>query len=230
MIKTNREHLNDLKKSLIYFGIIFGTLFATIFYFSPTIIHLLLEVINIDNAVALTPFEGISTQLRLSFGLSLLILMPLMFLVAYRFLGSELNNYIKKRLLMYSIPSLILGVLGILFGVFVFCPAVLYFLISNSIVEPMLSIKSIIDFVTTSSIGFAIFFQIAVIVPLLVNANVIERETLTRGRRLVFVILLGISMVMTPTDLLSTILMVIPLYGCFELGLLFSKNEREVKK
>ena len=226
-LKTKKEHRGDLKKGFLSIIIIFVIFIFLFFYLSPIILDYLLSYLEIppENIVALTPFENIQTRFSIAFGLSLALLLPAIILSIYNFCKPALPENVQNKSFNFLFKSISLAILGILFGVFVFSKFTLNTLMNSySLANPMWSVSSLIEFITTSSVSFALIFQIVWIIPSLSSFGVIKIKKLKEYRLVVLLIIFIISAIITPPDFTSQIIMTIPFYTCYELGILLSKS------
>ena len=72
-------------------------------------------------------------------------------------------------------------------------------------------------------LAFGLAFQLPVLLTLLIQFGLMRTETLARGRRYAVVILLTIAAFITPPDILSQILLFIPLYALYEVSILLGR-------
>ena len=69
-------------------------------------------------------------------------------------------------------------------------------------------------------LAFGLSFQMPIILTLLVRTGMLETNVLARGRRYAVVILITVAAFITPPDILSQVLLFIPLYGLYELSII----------
>jgi sec-independent protein translocase protein TatC len=72
-------------------------------------------------------------------------------------------------------------------------------------------------------LAFGLSFQLPIILTLLIRVGMLKTETLARGRRYAVVILLTIAAFITPPDILSQVLLFIPLYALYELSIVIGR-------
>ena len=227
--KTIFEHINELKKGFLWVVIPTIVLFIVFYACSPFMIKNLLIYFKIpmDNVVALTPFENIQTRLGLSLGLSLLFLFPGILILFYRFCREIIPDKIKNKIRLFLISSIVLAFVGLVFGVFIFSKLTLNILMNSyTLVNPMWSIKSLVNFILISSLSFAMIMQIVWIIPTLNMFGILDIETLKKYRIFILLGIFVLSAFITPPDFFSQVLMAIPFYGSFELGIFLSKNKQ----
>jgi len=82
------------------------------------------------------------------------------------------------------------------------------------------------------TLAFGLAFQLPILLTLLVRFGMIRTTTLARGRRYAVVILLILAAILTPPDLLSQLLLFIPLYALYECSIVICRRvekRREVE-
>ena len=71
---------------------------------------------------------------------------------------------------------------------------------------------------------FGISFEIPVATVLLVNSDIVKKETLTKARPYIVVMFFIVAMFLTPPDVFSQLFLAVPMWLLFEIGLLISKK------
>lgn len=123
------------------------------------------------------------------------------------------------------VASIVLFYVGVAFAYFVVLTSVLKFFITfaPANVLPMTDIQSYLDFVLKLFLVFGFTFEIPVITLLLVLAGVVSVQSLADKRRYIIVACFGVSAIVTPPDGLSMLLLAIPMWLLFELGLIAAR-------
>jgi sec-independent protein translocase protein TatC len=129
----------------------------------------------------------------------------------------------------YVIPFVAAGsfffALGILFAYFVAIPVGFKFLLgyATDFIKPMPSMKEYLSFSIKFLLAFGLVFEFPVVLVLLARIGVIDARTMSRHRKYAILLIFVFAAVMTPPDLISQLLMAIPLMGLYELSILLSK-------
>lgn len=90
--------------------------------------------------------------------------------------------------------------------------------------KPILTLQAYLGLSSWFLLGFGLIFQTPLVIFLVIISGLISAEELGQYRRHAFVAILAIAAVLTPTgDPLNLMIMAIPMYILFELGLLASK-------
>ncbi len=83
--------------------------------------------------------------------------------------------------------------------------------------------KEYLSFSLKFLLVFGLIFEFPVVLTLLAKIGVIDAKTLARQRKYAILLIFIFAAVMTPPDLISQVLMALPLMGLYEIGILLSK-------
>lgn len=124
----------------------------------------------------------------------------------------------------------LLFVLGLLFGYYVVSPISINFLAGYQ-VDPTIvnefDLSSYISTLTTLCLACALMFEMPVIVFFLTKAGLIEPETMKLYRRHAFIIILVVGAIITPPDVISQLLISMPLMLLYEVSISISQSIRK---
>ncbi|MDP7140857.1 MAG: twin-arginine translocase subunit TatC [Candidatus Woesearchaeota archaeon] len=219
------EHLDELRKRfliIIIFLLLFFVIgFSLSNYFIKIIINDLILIENVK-IIGLTPVEYILTQIRIGFIISLIITIPIIIYQALVFIIPGLRRR-ERDAIKFILPAFfMLFVLGISFAYFIFLPIAIYFLgnLSTGVVENVWSIKEFINFVILSCLGSALVFQLPLLLVLLNKLNIISLKQLKKYRSHVYVLIFLMSALITPPDIITMVIIALPLIVLYEVSLL----------
>jgi sec-independent protein translocase protein TatC len=168
---------------------------------------------------------------KLNLFVSFMLVMPYIIYQIWSFIKPAL--YAKERHLAIPLllSSIILFYLGVAFAYFITLPAILHFFISVSpeTVAPMTDINSYLSFCLKLFLVFGFTFEIPIITLLLILIGVVSTQSLAEKRRFIIVGCFFIAMFITPPDALSMIMLAIPMWLLFELGLFCGKLIEKTK-
>ena len=162
---------------------------------------------------------------KLNFFVALLLAMPYILYQLWAFVKPALYEKEKNLALPLLIGSICLFYIGISFAYFVALPSILHFFISVSpeTVAPMTDINSYLAFCLKLFLVFGFTFEIPVITLLLILIGLVSTEQLVEKRRFIVVGCFFVAMFVTPPDALSMIMLAVPMWLLFEMGLFFGK-------
>lgn len=224
------SHLIELRKRLLYCIYALAVVFAILFYFSNDIFNIvakpLLSQFNNSAPLITTALTGtFVAPLKLTFFLSVFVAMPFIFYQLWCFLAPGL--YKKERVMIWPLLLFSTGLfyLGVLFAYFVVFPLLFKFFISiapsSIIVTP--DIVNFIDLVLKLFLAFGICFEVPIFTVVLIVSNVLSLQSVKEKRPYVLVGSFVVGMILTPPDVISQILLALPLYILFEAGILAAK-------
>lgn len=210
------EHLEELRKRiLLSLGSII--VFSFLGYFlSDPVLRLLLSPIKgtIDSLYFFTPYEAFVVKLKISLVTGVVISVPLIITEIWLFIAPGLYKNERRIVLIGIFSSILLFATGALFCFFAIIPFALKFLLSFSSpsLKPVLSVGQYVSFISLFVISFGVAFNLPVFVAGAVRLGVLRAETLRKQWRLIVVLIFVAAAVLTPgPDILSQILLAIPL-------------------
>ncbi|MFY0591642.1 twin-arginine translocase subunit TatC [Roseivirga sp.] len=188
-------------------------------------------------ALCLEPFEmdiqnrNITGQfvwhIKSSLVVGLLIAFPYAFWEIWRFVKPGLRSNEKKasRGIVFVVTVLFLS--GVVFGYFIVTPLSFNFL-QNYMLSPKIDnnydLSNIIGMVATLSLACGLMFQLPVVTYILSKAGIVTPKLMRSYRRHSFVVILVISAIITPPDVMSQVLIALPLTFLYEVSILVSKR------
>ena len=163
----------------------------------------------------LAPSEAFAAYMKVSFIAGLILTCPWVFYQLWMFVAAGL----------YVPFSSSLFVVGALFFLFVVAPISLrFFLIFADLMDVASNwtLQKYISFVTVLMLVFGLAFQTPIAIFILNRTGLVPLKALTQARKYVFLVMFVIAAVVTPPDVISQILLGLPLYALYELGILLA--------
>ncbi len=157
--------------------------------------------------------------------IGIILAFPYFFWEVWRFVKPGLHGKERRasRGAVFSVTFLFL--LGIFFGYYIISPLSINFLSNYSIdpsIQNEIDITSFISTIAMIVMACGLMFQLPVVIYFLTKAGVVEPQSLKSFRRMAIVIILIVSAILTPPDVVSQILVALPLYLLYELGIFIS--------
>ncbi|TCV96097.1 Sec-independent protein translocase TatC [Luteibacter rhizovicinus] len=162
------------------------------------------------------------TPLKLAFYVALFISMPMILYQLWAFVSPGLYRHEKRLARPLLVAALVLFYAGCAFAYYIVMPAAFRFLtaVTPEGVQMMTDITHYLDFVVLMFFAFGLCFEVPVAVVILAAVGVVDAEKLSKGRSYAIVGAFAISAFITPPDLLSMVMLAIPMCLLYELGLL----------
>lgn len=169
--------------------------------------------------------EGFFTYFKLALTSGICLAFPVILYQLWRFIAPGLLEHERRYALPFAISVTAFFLLGTAFCYYVVFPSIFRFLMSFSsdILRPMPSIKEYLSFSTKLLLTFGLIFEFPPIVFFLAKVGVLKGAWLARQRRYAIVLIFVISAVITPPDVVSQILMALPMMVLYELGIIIAK-------
>ena len=180
-----------------------------------------LKIININLSGQFT------THMYISFFAGMVVAAPYIIWEIWRFIKPALYDKERKHSSGAVISMSLLFMTGVLFSYFLIVPLTLSFFGSYQVsdaVNNQIALSSYISTVVSVTFSLGVVFELPVFVYFLTKVGIITPEFLKRNRKYTLVVLLIIAAIITPPDIISQILVAIPLYGLYELSILVSQR------
>ena len=154
-----------------------------------------------------------------------LIALPYVLYQAWAFIAPALYMHEKRLALPLVAVSVLLFFIGMSFAYFLVFPTVFGFMakMAPAGVAWMTDIEKYLSFVLGSFMAFGITFEVPVIVIVLVKLGIVELQKLQESRPYVIVGAFIVGAIFTPPDVISQLLLAIPLCLLYELGMFMAR-------
>jgi len=219
--------LMEVRRRLLFTVSVF--LIASIlgfFYYEP-IIRFVISLINLEgvNIVFTSPFQFVNLAISSAFLVGIVVAFPLIIFQILSFLKPALKPK-EFKLIIYFLPlGLLLFVFGFIFGFFIMRYVINLFYVKSLELEigNLLDISSLLSqiLVTSSLMGLA--FQYPLVLTVLFRLGVVKLKMIEHQRPFVYLIILIFAALLPPTDILSLVLLSLPLAILFETTLILNK-------
>lgn len=225
------SHLIELRDRLLKMVLAVTVLFIVLFPFRDQIYAYLADPLSrfLPEGTEMIAYEVASPfliPLKLALMLSVFLAIPFLLYQIWAFVAPGLYSHEKRLVGPLLASSTLLFYTGVAFAYFVVFPLVFKFFINVAPegVQVSPDIARYLDFVITLFFAFGIAFEVPVATVLLVVTGVTTPEKLIKMRPYVFVGAFVIGMFLTPPDVISQILLAVPMYLLFEVGVFMSSR------
>jgi len=222
------QHLIELRSTLLRSVIAIVIFFLVLFPFADDIYTFIaapiVQAIPGSNLIAIGVISPFLTPLKMSLFLAIYLAMPYLLYQLWSFTAPALYRHEKKLILPLVISSTILFYTGLLFSFYAVFPVIFNFLssVGPESVDFAPDIQYYLDFILKVSFAFGVAFEVPVATILLIMFGVTTAERLKKNRAYIIIGSFALGMVLTPPDVISQILIAIPIWLLFEAGLFFS--------
>lgn len=222
-------HLIELRSRVVRITLGIVVCFLALFHWSGDIYHLLAKPMldalpagtNMIATVVTAPFF---VPVKVTMLVAFLLSLPNTMYQIWAFVAPGLYNHEKRLVLPLVISSVLLFFVGMAFAYFAVFPVVFGFMsaVTPEGVSMMTDIDKYLSFVLGMFVAFGVTFEVPIVVIVLHRMGVVSLAQLREGRPYVIVGAFVIAAVVTPPDVLSQIMMAVPLWLLYEAGILMA--------
>ena len=223
------EHLIELRRRLLWSLATLVVCFFLCFYFARTIFAVLVQPLlraGQGKLIYTDIFEAFFTQVKVALWAALMLSFPVIATQLWRFVAPGLYAKEKNAFLPFLVATPFFFAAGACFAYFAAMPWALHFLLSYQgnvggiQQEALPGVGNYLNFVTRFLFGFGAAFLLPILLMILERAGIVTREQLAKSRRYAIVGAAGVAAVLTPPDVVSMLLLLVPLYGLYEFAIL----------
>ena len=224
------SHLVELRNRLIRILLAVGLVFLCLFPWAKDLYALLaqplLATLPKGGQMIATDVVGVfMVPMKVALMVAFLVALPYILYQVWAFVAPGLYAHEKRLALPLVLASVVLFFVGMAFAYFVVFPAVFGFMakMAPEGVAWMTDIEKYLSFVMGTFIAFGVTFEVPVVVIVLVRMRIVELATLVSWRPYVIVGAFVIGAIFTPPDVVSQLMLAIPLCLLYELGMLLAR-------
>ncbi|MCP2013979.1 sec-independent protein translocase protein TatC [Deinococcus sp. HSC-46F16] len=233
------DHLEELRKRLLYSLVFLALGMVAAFQYRFQLIELIKaplrasEQFQLGNVklVTVNLTDQFLLSLQLSFWAGLALALPLILWQVWAFIAPGLYAHERRWALPFILGAGLSFLAGAAFGYTFVLPAMVRFLLDflGGTVEQMQSLANLVGLFTSFLIAFGLAFEMPILAVILTRIGLVNHVMLRRAWRIALVVVLLFAAFITPTpDPFNMLLVGVPLYALYELGILLSRLFRVV--
>ena len=221
------EHLEELRKRLIRSFIAIFVGFGIAYGFKERLFQILIrplvQVMNTsrDTMVFTGLPEAFFTYLKVSLLAGIVLALPVIFYEFWMFVAPGL--YRKERIVILPIVviSLFFFATGAVFAYFLVFPFGFKFFLgfASETIRPMPSMKEYLSFSSKMLLAFGLAFELPLVITGLARFGLVDVPFLKKNRKYALLIFFTVSAILTPPDVVSQIMLAVPLMILYELSI-----------
>lgn len=222
------EHLTELRQRIIKSLIALAAGFFVAVFLSQPVFKAILDQARADGVqlIQYTYADTFLTQIKLSLILGVVLAFPVVLYQAIAFILPALRPE-EKRILFIGLPfGAGLFLAGWAFGWFVVVPITKQFFQSMALgneVAVAITPSAYLSFVLGICNPLGIAFELPLVVLILARIGLVTYQGLARVRKYAFLALMILAAVLSPPDVISMIIFLVPLYGLYEFAILLAR-------
>ena len=234
------DHLIELRRRLIYSVLALAAAFAVSFYYSGAIFHFLarpyVEAAGSGKQLIYTKlYEAFFTNIKVALFTAFLLAFPVIANQIWLFVAPGLYRQEKRAFLPFLLATPVLFTMGAALAYYVVMPTAFRFFLGyqqsggDLDINALPSIADYLSLVMQFIFAFGVSFLLPVLLMLLERAGIVTRKQLVAGRRYAIVGATVLAAVLTPPDVVSQLMLAIPLILLYEaalIGIWFTERKR----
>jgi sec-independent protein translocase protein TatC len=224
------EHLLELRARILRSVLAVMVLFFPLYYYANGIYEwvaapLMANLPSGSNMIATEVASPFLTPFKLAIYSAVFLSMPVILHQAWAFISPGLYLREKRFALPLLVSSILLFYLGMAFAYFLVFPIVFKFFasVTPTGVMMMTDINKYLDFVIQLFLAFGFSFEIPIATFLLVATGLTTTKKMASFRPFVIVGCFALGMLLTPPDVISQVMLAVPMWMLFEFGVLLSR-------
>lgn len=219
------DHLIELRRRLLWSLAALGAAFALCFYFARPIFAFLVQPLvaaGQGKIIYTQVFEAFFVQIKVGLFAAFMLAFPIIAIQLWQFVAPGLYKKEKRALLPFLVATPVLFVAGASLAYYFAIPIALKFLLSfqgdlgGIQQEALPAVGYYLSFVMQFILAFGVAFLLPVLLMLLERAGIVTRAQLVGGRRYMIVGAFVIAAIFTPPDVVSQLMLAIPLVLLYE--------------
>ena len=239
MFESLRPHLVELRQRLVIIILTMVVLFVISFiYYSPIlewITQPLNDALNSVGNIMENAQEGKVTThqvggaffvaMKVAFFSSLLLSMPVILWQIWKFVAPGLYEHEKRLVIPFVVGGSVMFALGILFAYYIVTPFGFEFLIAfgSENFIPYINIEDYLGFFMKILFGFGIAFELPIFIMFLAIMGLVTDKSLIDFFKYAVLIIFIFAAILTPPDVLTQMLMAIPLILLYTISIAIAK-------
>ena len=221
------SHLIELRDRLLRVVMVVGAAFILLFPFAKKVYNWLAAplVDQGQEMLIIGPVAPFLVPMKLTLLVAFLITLPYLFYQLWSFVAPGLYKHEKRLIYPLIASSIFLFYLGIIFVYYILLPMMFQIIpqFAPDVATYSPDIAQYLDFVMMMFIAFGFGFEMPIATILIISTGMTTAEDLKHKRPYVIVGAFIVGMLLTPPDVVSQIMLAVPMWLLFEVGLIFSK-------
>lgn len=225
-------HLLALRRMLVIIaGAIFVCFFLVFYLFSQPLIDFILQpVVSRGIAVIATKVaESLMMRMKTCLVASFVICMPVIIWQVWAFVGPALYPDEKKMLKLLFFLMVLMFLMGVVFAYLTVFPMAidLFYEASQGVAIPMWSVEGFFNFVLSFVLPFGLMFELPVVIYILARKGKVTAKALVKNRKYFILGASVVAAILTPPDVISQILLLLPLLALYEISVLIARLTKQ---
>lgn len=235
MKMTLMQHFAELRRRILWVALIFAAGFGAGWFFAPPLQAFLTQPLLAvwpGGAMLYTGLaDGLMIQFSLATGVALMVAAPAALWHVWAFVAPGLKKNEKRVIWPILLMSPVLFLAGAAFAFYILFPIAFKFFVDLNQAAPVPSVlmpaaRDYLSFAIGLLKVFGVAFQLPLVLVLLNRIGVLRRSVAVRMRRYAIVMIVAAAAMLTPPDVVSQIILALPMWALFEISILFMRRDQ----
>lgn len=228
-------HLRELRNRLLLCGLVLLAAALAGLHFAPRLVEQLLAIGRQYGYrfVYIAPQELLMQYFGMALLFAVCTALPVLCWQTWAFVRPGLRAH-ENTLFLFAMGSgLVCFAAGVVFALRIMLPFMLYFLSTlggGGSIEAAISVQNYMTFLMTVFVVFGIVFELPVVSILLTSLGLLRVEWMKKGRRVVVVLTFVVAALITPPDVVSQVMVAIPMLLLYELSIVLCSVFQKFRK
>ena len=222
------DHLRELRRRLVTVIILFSVAVVVSFFFIQNIAEGMMKV-GLEAGftfVYLSPSELLTAYFQLAAVFGLFVSLPVILYELWRFASPALNASEKKAGRAGLAAGFVFFLLGMVFCYLIALPFMIRFLSNfntSAYIASNISVAEFLNFALGMLVTFGLVFELPILTLILTRLRLLRPGWMVKTRKYAVLVIFIIAAIITPPDVLSQVMIALPMIGLYELSILLSR-------
>jgi sec-independent protein translocase protein TatC len=220
------EHIDEIRKRLMVIVVFFVIGVIGSFFIAKPVIKFLQSEAGYEEFHAFNVVDPIALYLKVIVFVAIVLISPVIMYQVWAFIAPGLHETERKVTLSYIPFAFLLMLVGLAFSYFVLVPFVMNFMkeLSGELgITQTVGINEYFTFLFQILVPFGIIFQLPIVLLFMSRLGILDPQKLVKIRKYAYFALFVIAAFITPPDLMSHLLVTVPLFILYEISIVISR-------
>lgn len=219
-------HLQEFKNRAVVVILIFLAASIVCFAFIQKVVNLMLAAGPGFEFVYLAPSELLTSYVKLALIMGLVIASPVLLYEIWAFIAPALSDREKKAGFFALLGGFGFFAVGVFFAYMVAIPFMINFFVqfnTSEIITSSISFENYMNFMIGMLMTFGLVFEMPILALLLSTIGILKPEYMIKARKYAILLIFVIAAIITPPDVVSQIMIGIPMVLLYEISIIVSR-------
>ena len=228
------EHLTELRNRVAVVLVVFLVAVIVCYVFTDKILDYCLAMGSVFSFIYISPSELVMAYVRISLVCGIVVAVPVILYELWAFTRPALSKTERRYGLLSLLGGTLFFALGAYFAFRLMIPFMVQFFAAfdtRGEITASITVENYVGFLLTTAVTFGAIFEMPIAAMLLSSLGLVKAKHLKKFRKYAILLVFIVAAVITPPDVVSQILIALPMLGLYELsGLICTLIEKHQAK